>query len=205
MTPRVPLWFPEPTGSSRCPSAGQFCGRRRGYGIQKRSIQGARTDMQSTSASAVLALAAMLTALAPVVARADASWPCTGSEPTCNGFVPTLCGTDGPDNIVGTSGPDVIVGLGANDRIDGGGGDDSIGGGPGDDLLIGANGNDQLFGGPGKDELRGGDGDDILRGGPGDDVLFGGPGDDILAGNGGTDVCNGGAGLNDTAKPSCET
>src|SRR6185369_5792697 len=122
-----------------------------------------------SKSSLAFSLAAVLMAVAPQIARADASWPCLGTEPTCDGFTPTLCGTAGPDNIVGTGGPDVIVGLGANDRIDGEGGDDIICGGPGDDFLIGANGNDRLFGGPGKDEIRGGTGDDLLRGGPGDD------------------------------------
>jgi Ca2+-binding RTX toxin-like protein len=125
-------------------------------------------------------------------------------EPLCNGLVPTIGGTDGPDVIVGTPGPDVIVGLEGDDVIYGKGGDDVICGGPGNDTLIGGGGNDKLFGGPGDDILRGGSGDDELFGGAGDDHLSGGTGNDHLDGGPGNDTCSGGPGSNDSATGSCE-
>jgi YVTN family beta-propeller protein len=142
----------------------------------------------------------------------------------CFGQVPTIIGTNGPDNLIGTEGPDVIHGLGGNDRIEGRGGNDLICGGDGDDTLYGfysyavggviffdpdsldgGNGNDKLYGSFGNDTLIGGPGNDELRAdlifqGPapllplGNDTLDGGPGDDVLIGGGGADYLNGGDG-----------
>jgi uncharacterized repeat protein (TIGR01451 family) len=110
----------------------------------------------------------------------------TGTMLRCFGWIPTLFGTDGNDEIDGTPGDDVIVGLGGDDTIDGGGG------------------NDKICGGDGNDYIDGGSGDDAISGGPGDDVVIGGAGKNIVDGDGGKDVlvckasqdeCNGGAGV----------
>src|SRR5262245_2778866 len=85
-----------------------------------------------------------------------------GSRATCDGRVPTILGTDGPDVIKGTPGRDVIAGLGGDDQI-GGGQNDIICGGDGNDRLNGGSGNDTLFG-------EGGD-NDFLDGGPGNDMM----------------------------------
>lgn len=129
-----------------------------------------------------------------------------GADPAsvpCNGHIPTIVGSDGPDLIKGTPGPDVIAGLGGNDRIFGFGGDDIICGGDGNDKILGGDGNDQLFGEGGDDMIAGNAGDDTLNGGTGNDSLSGGVGDDKLDGGDGTDTCNGGLGT-DTAV-TCET
>jgi len=94
----------------------------------------------------------------------------------CAGEVPTIVGTNGPDELTGTSERDVIVGLG------------------GDDVINGLEGNDLLCGGNGNDAIAGGDGDDVLNGGYGDDGLWGQAGDDILSGFGGEDKLRGGDG-----------
>jgi uncharacterized protein len=95
----------------------------------------------------------------------------------CQGLVPTLVGTNGPDVLVGTAGPDVIMGLGGNDLISGGKGEDVVCGGAGDDRLAGDDGEDVLSGGFGNDLLEGGAGDDTLIGGPDSDVLTQGKGE----------------------------
>jgi uncharacterized protein len=89
----------------------------------------------------------------------------------CQGRVPTIVGTEGPDVLTGTNGPDVIVGLGGNDVIRGGNGQDVICGGLGDDTIAGDNGDDVLLGGFGNDRISGGNGNDRLVGGPGNDIL----------------------------------
>lgn len=109
-------------------------------------------------------------------------------SPTCDGEVPTLLGTDGPDMLVGTAGTDVIMGLGDDDVLVGDGGFDTICGNGGDDLL------------------RGGPGADVLLGGAGDDTLLGGGGSDlVIGGGGGDDACDGGPGAGDAGDPSCES
>lgn len=102
----------------------------------------------------------------------------TVSELLCNGLVPTIVGTPGPDTITGTNGRDVIHGLGGNDVISGGNNQDVICGGEGNDTLSGNNGIDQLFGENGNDTLNGNNGDDALDGGTGSDTCNGGNGAD---------------------------
>lgn len=109
-----------------------------------------------------------------------------GTMLRCFGWIPTIFGTDGDDEIDGTPGDDVIVGLGGNDEIDGGGGNDKI---------CGGDGNDTLDGGSGDDDLSGGPGDDVLIGGGGKNVLDGDAGRDVLICHTGTDQCNGGGGV----------
>ena len=78
-----------------------------------------------TSLAALLVAAGAL--LCATGARADLpDYFCLGTEPTCNGKTPTICGTEGPDTIIGTGQADVIVGLGDADFIKGLGGDDTI-------------------------------------------------------------------------------
>jgi hypothetical protein len=92
----------------------------------------------------------------------------------CDGFIVTITGTEGDDNLVGTEGNDVIRGLGGNDTIDGRGGNDRICGDRGNDNLLGGNGNDILDGGPDDDIVDGESGDDIIIEAPGShDVLVG--------------------------------
>lgn len=78
----------------------------------------------------------------------------------CNGLVPTIVGTPGPDKIVGSKRRDVIQGLGGNDTISGGSDNDIICGGEGQDVLNGDAGNDTLNGGAGTDSCNGGAGID---------------------------------------------
>jgi predicted extracellular nuclease len=92
-------------------------------------------------------------------------------EERCQGRLPTITGTNGPDTLVGTGGPDVIMGLGGDDVIAGGNAEDVVCGGAGDDRLTGDNGDDVLSGGFGNDSLNGANGDDTLIGGPGTDTL----------------------------------
>lgn len=94
----------------------------------------------------------------------------------CAGVVPTLIGTQGPDDLVGTPGPDVIAGLAGDDVIAGLDGDDIICGGDGDDIIDGGEGVNQIWGDAGNDRLKGGSGFDILRGGTGNDRLDPGTG-----------------------------
>ena len=89
----------------------------------------------------------------------------------CQGLVPTIVGTNGPDTLVGTDGIDVIMGLGGNDTLTGANAEDVICGGLGDDVISGGNGDDVVLGGFGGDELNGDSGADALIGGPGPDVL----------------------------------
>jgi len=100
-----------------------------------------------------------------------------GNEPfvsVCDGFVATITGTEGNDNLVGTEGNDIIRGLGGNDTIDGRGGNDRI---------CGDRGNDNLLGGDGLDILDGGPDDDIVDGQTGDDIIIEAPGShDVLVG-----------------------
>jgi uncharacterized repeat protein (TIGR01451 family) len=102
----------------------------------------------------------------------------TVNELLCNGLVPTIVGTPGPETITGTNGPDVIHGLGGNDIISGGNANDVSCSGEGNDTLNGNNGNDQLFGENGTDTLNGNNGADALDGGTGSDTCNGGVGTD---------------------------
>ncbi len=78
-------------------------------------------------------------------------------QPTCDGLVATIVGTEGNDEIIGTDGDDVIVGLDGRDTIDAG---------AGNDVVCGDDGGDELRGGPGSDRLFGGlDDTDIDDGG----------------------------------------
>jgi uncharacterized protein len=97
-------------------------------------------------------------------------------EERCDGLVPTITGTAGPDVLRGTDGVDVIMGLGGDDVIYGGNGADVLCGGAGNDRLVGENGDDVLLGGFGDDVLEGGNGSDRLVGGPGTDRLVQGRG-----------------------------
>jgi uncharacterized repeat protein (TIGR01451 family) len=110
----------------------------------------------------------------------------TGTMLRCFGWIPTIFGTDGNDEIDGTPGDDVIVGLGGDDTIDGGGGNDKI---------CGGDGNDYLDGGSGDDDISGGPGDDVVIGGAGKNIVDGDAGKDVLVCKTGKDECNGGAGL----------
>jgi uncharacterized protein len=92
-------------------------------------------------------------------------------EERCQGLLPTITGTGGPDTLVGTKARDVIMGLG---------GDDVVTGGKGEDVICGGAGNDRLAGDDGEDVLSGGFGNDTLDGGVGDDTLIGGPDLDVL-------------------------
>lgn len=112
--------------------------------------------------------------------------------PYCGGYLATIVGTNGDDEIFGTDGDDVIVSGNGNDFVFGGAGDDLICGGNGDDFLVGNQGSDQMWGdrgndivigGPANDAVFGGHGDDLLFGNFGDDTLWGGPGDDFLNGD----------------------
>ncbi|RBY93439.1 endonuclease [Blastococcus sp. TF02-8] len=94
----------------------------------------------------------------------------------CQGLVPTIRGTNGPDTLRGTNERDVIMGLGGDDVVTGGNGNDVVCGGAGNDRLAGDNGDDVLSGGFGDDALDGGNGDDRLIGGPGTDRLTQGRG-----------------------------
>jgi Ca2+-binding RTX toxin-like protein len=114
--------------------------------------------------------------------------------PLCDGRVPTIVGTNGPDLLIGTTGDDVIVGWNGDDVIYGLRGNDVLCGGPGNDVLIGGSGDDRLFGKQDDDVLRGRDGDDFMRGGPGRDVFFESKGNDQLFGDEGDDVLNAGDG-----------
>jgi uncharacterized repeat protein (TIGR01451 family) len=107
-----------------------------------------------------------------------------GTMLRCFGWIPTIFGTDGPDEIDGTAGDDVIVGLGGDDEIDGGGGNDKICGGDGNDTIDGGSGDDAISGGPG---------DDVLMGGGGKNIIDGDAGRDVLICRTGKDVCDGGA------------
>jgi Ca2+-binding RTX toxin-like protein len=139
-------------------------------------------------------------------------WPAAAQEPgTCNGQVPTIFGTVGPDRIVGTpardviyadAGDDIVSGEGTGDVICGGFGNDTIGGGGGNDRLFGEDDTDTLGGDRGNDRLFGGDGDgDRLRGGLGDDTEDGGAGNgDEVAGDLGIDTVNGGDGDGDLVR-----
>ena len=126
------------------------------------------------------------------------------------GGLPTLVGTEGPDNIAGTEGNDVIDGLGAADRINGGAGNDVIRGGAGGDDIDGSFGNDQIYGGPDADRIYDDEGASaFLDGGTGNDwisianlsgtsfQLIGGDGDDYIeveVGSSGTCTVDAGAG-----------
>ncbi len=81
----------------------------------------------------------------------------------CFGRRPTICGSNGRDELRGTRGRDVIDGRGGNDRIAGIRGDDRICGGAGKDVLSGGAGRDKLDGGKGRDQCDGGSGEDSPR------------------------------------------
>jgi Ca2+-binding RTX toxin-like protein len=107
---------------------------------------------------------------------------------SCNGTLPTVFGTGGPDVLDGTGGADVIGGAGGDDEITGYGGDDVLCGGPGNDLLKGGQGNDTLIGDDGNDNLRGAAGDDTLLGGAGSDRLLPEAGEGVADGGPGSDL-----------------
>lgn len=131
--------------------------------------------------------------------------------PRCRGRVPTIVGTDGPDNLRGTPSRDVIWGGRGNDKIHGGLGNDLVCGGPGADLIHGGRGNDVVDGGAGsRDRVIGDLGDDKVLGGPGEfdevagslgiDTLNGGRGSwDLVHGDYGYDRMDGGPGKGDVA------
>jgi hypothetical protein len=111
-----------------------------------------------------------------------------GSAVLCGGFVTTMVGTVGPDELRGTPGRDVIAGLGGND------------------VIAGLDGNDVICGGAGHDTLYGGAGNDVLYGQGGNDRLFGHRGDDTLDGGAGQDECDGGLnGVAGDTATACET
>lgn len=143
-----------------------------------------RTRRWHLAAALTLALLGMAI---PASAQEDA-------PPRCDGEVPTIVGTDGPDRIEGTAGDDVIVALGGNDVVFGRGGDDVICGGAGRDRLIGGAGRDVLAGEAGRDTLRGGPGADLIGGGTAGDRSSGGPGNDVLIDEAGNDLLRGGKG-----------
>jgi Ca2+-binding RTX toxin-like protein len=105
-----------------------------------------------------------------------------GPQPpsSCDGAVPTIVGTEGPDFLSGTPGPDVIFGLGGDDGIEAGEGNDVICGGGGNDTLQDAPGNDYVDGGDGNDVIGSAgkqensfaDGPDTFRGGSGIDMVY---------------------------------
>ncbi len=122
---------------------------------------------------------------ASLTVGADKLFAALAGSPRCQGQIPTIVGSDGPDTLNGTSGTDVIMGLGGADEI------------------FAAGGFDVVCGGGGADTLEGGPGTDVLDGGAGEDVLLGGGGNDLLIGGGSNDACAGGAGNADLAA-SCE-
>ena len=69
----------------------------------------------------------------------------------CDGRIPTIVGTPGPDQLIGTPGDDVIHGLAGNDKITGAAGNDYVCGGDGNDYLMSGSGVDSVFGGSGTD------------------------------------------------------
>jgi len=109
------------------------------------------------------------------------------ATPLCQGQVPTIPSTNGPDIIHGTDGADVIWGWGGGDTIYGGDGDDLICLDKGADNAFGGRGADRIFGGPGADTISGGAGKDVIKGGGGADTLDGGKKRDKIFGNGGSD------------------
>lgn len=126
-------------------------------------------------------------------------------EPTalCQGYTPTIYGTENNDTIQGTNGVDIIHGLGGNDTIIGKWGDDIICGGYGDDVIDSGDGNDRVYGDAGNDQIEGGwkkdfisggSGNDVINGGLEDDTLYGGPGNDTIDGQNGRDIIHGGDG-----------
>jgi Ca2+-binding RTX toxin-like protein len=106
----------------------------------------------------------------------------------CDGLVPTITGTFGPDIIVGLAGNDVIMALTGADVVNSGGGNDRVCLGSGNDTADLGTGNDRGFGEAGDDTLRGRGGLDRLDGGPNADTLRGGTGVDVCLGRGGIDV-----------------
>jgi Ca2+-binding RTX toxin-like protein len=122
---------------------------------------------------------------ASLTVAADKLFVALAGSPRCQGQIPTIVGSNGPDTLEGTPGTDVIMGLGGPDEI------------------FAAGGFDVVCGGGGADTLEGGPGTDILDGGAGEDVLLGGGGNDLLIGGGSNDSCAGGAGNADLAA-SCE-
>ncbi|KAG1648061.1 Leukotoxin [Nymphon striatum] len=109
----------------------------------------------------------------------------------CEGYVPTIIGTEGSDTITGTNGQDVILGLGGNDVVYGRGGNDIICGGDGHDTIFGGSGNDTIRGESGNDDVRGESGNDNLGGDVGNDKISGGRGADTISGGSGADQLTG--------------
>ena len=144
---------------------------------------------------AVLAAAALTTALATSALAADPEVAARKPAVKCAGVVATKVGTPGPDTLVGTPKRDIIAGLGGNDVIYGLGGNDVLCGGSGHDRLFGGPGRDKFLGQTGRDRLRGGTARDRLFGGAHADRLFGQGGPDLLLGGPGNDRLVGGAGI----------
>ena len=101
---------------------------------------------------------------------------------SCAGYLATIVGTSGDDDLVGTSGPDVIATYAGNDTVAGAGGDDIVCAGTGNDRVTGGAGPDRVIGGRGTDEVIGNAGVDRLEGGLGRDTCRGGPGQDTAFG-----------------------
>jgi Ca2+-binding RTX toxin-like protein len=110
----------------------------------------------------------------------------------CQGLIPTITGTFGPDVISGTAGVDVIVALSGNDTVSTLGGNDVVcAGDDNDNVNLGA-GNDQAYGQNGNDVLAGTGGNDRLDGGNNSDRLLGGTGfGDVCLGRTGVDSASG--------------
>ena len=95
------------------------------------------------------------------------------AAPKCDGKIPTIVGTEGPDDLVGTPGNDVIAGLGGNDTISADDGNDTICGGEGQDEIRDQVGADRSFGQGGDDTFIAPavtDGGDLMVGGSGVDM-----------------------------------
>lgn len=104
-----------------------------------------------------------------------------GTTEECDGLVPSITGTDGPDQLMGTAGDDVILGLD---------GDDTIQALAGDDTVCSGAGNDTIDMGPGgSDPTK----IDIVYSGDGDDEITGGPDQDQISPGAGVDTVHGGA------------
>lgn len=117
-------------------------------------------DLGRRSGGGCRHLLALLVVSGAAVLAPSASARASGHEQVtnCIDAVPTIVGTERPDNLVGTSGDDVIVGLGGDDVIDGGGGTDRICGGDGNDIIGAAGPLMFLSGDAGDDQIVGGSG-----------------------------------------------
>ena len=113
----------------------------------------------------------------------------------CGGFLVTISGTTGDDELIGTAGVDVFLARQGNDRILGLGGNDIICAGAGNDVVFGGRGSDTIFGGKGADRISGNRGHDVIDAGFGVDDVSGNQGDDIVIGSYGRDFVKGGSGI----------